>query len=174
MDALIVVDMQNDFIDGSLGTKEAQKIVNNVAKEIKKNYGVIFVTQDTHNKNYLKTQEGINLPIEHCIKGTQGWELNETINSVLRDTRQPVFRVEKPIFGSFDLLQKIDFLKKDLDSITLVGLCTDICVISNALMIKSNFPDIPVRCVESCCAGVTPEKHKAAIEVMRSCQIEIV
>jgi len=173
LDILIVVDMQNDFITGSLGTKEAQKIVNNVALEINKSYDMVFFTQDTHDKNYLNTQEGKNLPIEHCIDGEDGWKLHDDIKLSMKAARCPVYTIKKNIFGSYNLLEKLEYMSDKINSITIVGLCTDICVISNALIIKSKFPEIKLKCIENCCAGVTPEKHNAAIEVMKSCQVEV-
>ena len=172
MNILVVVDMQNDFINGSLGTKEAQGIVNNVSKEINAGYDYIFLTQDTHLENYLSSQEGKFLPVEHCILGTYGWEINDKVKSAAL-THNATF-IQKDIFGSYQLIEELSRIQDLIDSITIVGLCTDICVISNALMIKSRFPEIPMRCIENCCAGVTPEKHAAAIEVMKSCQIEII
>ena len=174
MNILVVIDMQNDFISGSLGTNEAKAIVDKVALEITKNYDAIFFTQDTHELNYLETQEGKFLPVEHCIEGGDGWRLHDNIRLAMKAVDCPTYTIKNPIFGSYALLEKLEKIADGIDSITLVGLCTDICVISNALMIKSKFPEIPVKCIESCCAGVTPEKHNAAIEVMKSCQIEII
>lgn len=168
---LIVIDMQNDFIDGSLGTKEAQDIVPAVEKKI----GCylpedVFATQDTHPENYLETQEGKNLPVKHCIKGTEGWEIREEIRALIREDHI----YQKPAFGSVKLAED---LKKMSESekleIELVGLCTDICVVSNALMIKAFLPETKISVDPACCAGVTPEKHTAALETMRSCQIHI-
>lgn len=165
---LVVVDMQKDFIDGSLGTKEAQEIVPNVAEKIKEyqNAGdqVVF-TFDTHYENYLETQEGKRLPVKHCIKGTEGWELDKA----LQDFKGKYF--EKPSFGSRELAQWAE--KGDFSSIELVGLCTDICVISNALLLKAYLPETPVSIDASCCAGVSPESHNNALEAMKMCQIDV-
>lgn len=165
---LVVVDMQRDFIDGSLGTKEAQEIVPNVAEKIKEyqNAGdqVVF-TFDTHYENYLETQEGKRLPVKHCIKGTEGWELDKA----LQDFKGKYF--EKPSFGSRELAQWAE--KGDFSSIELVGLCTDICVISNALLLKAYLPETPVSIDASCCAGVSPESHNNALEAMKMCQIDV-
>ena len=165
MKTLIVVDMQNDFVDGTLGTKEAVAIVENVKNKIKeyeeKGYQIIF-TRDTHHENYLKTNEGKNLPVEHCIKDTKGWEIVEGLE------RPNAIYIDKPTFGY------TEWNKFELgDEIELIGLCTDICVVSNALIIKACFPDAEVSVDANCCAGVTPETHKAALETMKMCQIKI-
>ncbi len=169
---LVVVDMQKDFVDGVLGTKEAEAIVPAAAKKIRNFDGDIFVTFDTHSEDYMKTAEGAKLPVPHCIRGTEGWELDEDIKEALNDKEYTA--VEKVTFGSVDLPQKIraaaDYEKF---SIELIGLCTDICVVSNALVLKANFPEAAVSVDPKCCAGVTPEKHLAALETMRSCQIDI-
>lgn len=168
---LVVVDMQNDFIDGSLGTKEAQAIVDNVVAEIA-NYDPanIFATRDTHPENYLDTQEGKNLPVVHCVKNTKGWEINEKIAKALRNAEI----IDKPTFGSKILAEKIAAIaeKEDIE-VTLIGLCTDICVVSNALLIKAYVPEIPMRVIASCCAGVTPESHEAALKTMAMCQVKV-
>ena len=169
---LLVIDMQKDFIDGSLGTKEAQTIVDRVAEEIGKYPAEnVFATRDTHPANYLDTQEGRHLPVVHCVKGTPGWELNEKIAAALGSAEV----IDKPTFGSVVLAEKIKALaeKEELE-ITLVGLCTDICVVSNALLVKAFLPETPVKVLADCCAGVTPESHKAALETMKMCQVEIV
>ncbi len=162
---LIVVDMQNDFIDGSLGTKEAQAIVDNVKAKIRtyqENGDEIIFTRDTHTKDYLDTNEGRNLPVEHCIEGTEGWKIAEGLEV------PGATYINKPAFGWL----KWDTF--DLEEVELVGLCTDICVVSNALIIKAAFPEINVTVDASCCAGVTPETHKAALETMRMCQVRII
>lgn len=167
---LIIVDMQNDFIDGSLGTKEAQDIVNNVVESIKdkKDDYLVLATQDTHFDNYLSTLEGKNLPVMHCIKGTPGWQIQEDIKVLIEDKN--IF--EKNTFGSEDL---INYLKEyQPDEIELLGLCTDICVISNALLLRAAFPNTPISVIEDCCAGVTPEKHQSALNTMESCQIQVI
>lgn len=170
---LVVVDMQNDFVDGSLGSKQAEAIVPAAAKKIKSFDGDIFVTLDTHFENYLETAEGKKLPVEHCIKGTSGWELNEKIKSALAD--KEFTTVEKNTFGSTELPKLVKKAAgKGEFSIELIGLCTDICVVSNTLLLKASFPEAEICVDSSCCAGVTPEKHEAALETMRSCQIDIV
>ena len=167
---LVVVDMQKDFIDGVLGTKEAVEIVSKVKEKIKSFTGKIIFTRDTHFENYSATQEGRKLPVPHCIKESEGWQIEETIE-VLRTPEMKVF--DKPTFGSVELAE---YLKenKELESVTLIGLCTDICVISNAMVIKAFLPEVKVIVEEKCCAGVTPESHNNALEAMKMCQIEIV
>ena len=169
---LIVVDMQNDFINGTLGTKEAESIVTATAEKIKNFDGDIFATLDTHFENYLQTSEGKNLPVPHCIKGTDGWELNSTILAELE--KKGYQKIEKNTFGSTDLPKLINE-KYDASDITieLIGLCTDICVVSNALLLKASFTETPIAVDSLCCAGVTPETHTAALKVMESCQISI-
>lgn len=169
---LVVVDMQVDFIDGALGSKEAQTIVNRAADKIRVFPGQIFVTLDTHGTDYLQTAEGKKLPVEHCIRNTPGWELNDTIAEALRGKAYTL--VEKPTFGSVVLPEMIRDAAGDEDfTIEIIGLCTDICVVSNALLLKANFPEKQIAVDAACCAGVTPEKHHAALETMRSCQIDI-
>ncbi|MBQ9078202.1 MAG: cysteine hydrolase [Ruminococcus sp.] len=169
---LVVVDMQKDFVDGALGSAEAQAIVPAAVQKIKTFDGEIYATFDTHYENYMETSEGRMLPVPHCIKGTDGWQLNDDIAEALEGKKY--IPVEKITFGSVDLPELI---KKsagtDNMSIELIGLCTDICVVSNALLLKANFPEAQIAVDEKCCAGVTPEKHNAAIETMRSCQISI-
>lgn len=169
---LLVIDMQNDFINGALGTSEAEAIVDRVAREIRKYpVGDVIATRDTHTEDYLNTQEGRKLPVVHCIKGTFGWELHPKIADALKNA----VVVDKPAFGSRKLAEMLEKLAEldELD-VTLVGLCTDICVVSNALLIKAFLPETPVRVLADCCAGVTPESHQAALDTMRMCQIEIV
>lgn len=168
---LIVVDMQKDFVDGALGSKEAVGIVDNVVDKIKSFDGEIIATYDTHNENYMDTQEGRNLPVPHCIKGTDGWELDEKVQKALDD--KGFKTVCKPTFGSVDLINMIKDYDIDNTEIMLIGLCTDICVVSNALLLKANFPEMKLSVDATCCAGVTVEKHLAALETMRSCQIEV-
>ena len=167
--ALIVIDMQNDFIDGSLGTAEALSIVENVKDKIR-SYPpeCVFATMDTHGPDYLSTQEGRNLPVEHCIRGTEGWKIRPDIEELLKGAR--IF--EKPTFGSERLAEELK-KEEDLEEIELIGLCTDICVVSNALLIKAALPELKISVDASCCAGVTPRKHLAALETMRSCQINV-
>jgi len=167
---LVVVDMQNDFIDGALGTKEAVAIVPNVKEKIMDFEGVVLYTRDTHTHEYMSTQEGQNLPVPHCIKGTEGWEIRKEIDA-LRTT--PV--IDKVTFGSSFLPEKLLSLNavEPIGSITFVGLCTDICVISNVMITKAFLPEVPVIVDASCCAGVTPESHKNALEAMKMCQVKI-
>ncbi len=169
---LIVVDMQNDFIDGSLGTKEAQAIIKNAADKIKGHNGSIYVTLDTHFENYLDSAEGKKLPVMHCVKGTSGWNLNSQIEKAL--IGKDIVRVEKLTFGSVNLPQLIAE-KYDVNDIEieLIGLCTDICVVSNALLLKASFPEAEISVDASCCAGVTVSSHKAALTTMKMCQINV-
>lgn len=173
MKILIVVDMQNDFVDGALGTKEAQAVVDNVVQKIKDFDGDIIATYDTHFKDYLDTREGKYLPVEHCIKNTAGWELNKKVKEAL-SFKDCVIEIEKETFGAIDL-PKILEENYDIDdiSIELIGLCTDICVVSNAMILKAAFPQIDIAVDDKCCAGVTVHKHQAALETMRSCQIDV-
>ena len=165
---IIVVDMQNDFVTGSLGTKEACKTVPVIEKLLKENQGnQIIFTQDTHHEDYLSTSEGKMLPVEHCMKGTKGWE----IIPELKEWTHQAIMVEKPTFGSLKLPQLIS--QNQPEQIILVGVCSDICVISNALILKAYFPETPIIVYENACAGVTPDKHQAAIETMKSCQIDV-
>lgn len=174
MKILVVVDMQNDFIDGSLGTKEAEAIVDNVVKKINSfNGDLIFVTRDTHFGNYLSTQEGKNLSVMHCVQDTKGWELNTKVAAAL-DKKEYVKYFDKKTFGSEELADTIYDLAIDNPlEVELIGLCTDICVVSNALLIKAKTPEIPVAVDSSCCAGVTPDTHAAALTTMKMCQIEV-
>lgn len=168
---LVVIDMQKDFVDGALGTKEAVSIVPNVIEKIKTyDKKDVFFTRDTHQANYMQTQEGKNLPVEHCIEGTEGWEIDANIRPLSEGTTI----VDKPTFGSTKLARMIkDIADKEDIEIELVGLCTDICVVSNALMLKATMPEVSISVDASCCAGVTPDKHDAALETMRSCQINV-
>ena len=162
---LIVVDMQNDFIDGALGTKEAQAIVANVQKKIeeyKANGDEIIFTRDTHQANYLQTNEGIHLPVEHCIEGSDGWQIREGLYV------EGAKCVDKPTFGF------VGWRNFEFEEVELVGLCTDICVVSNALIIKALYPEIKVSVDSACCAGVTVESHNAALTTMKMCQINVV
>lgn len=169
MKLLLVIDMQNDFINGALGTKEAESIVKKVQKKIaeyrKQGFPVIF-TKDTHKENYKNTQEGKNLPVPHCIEGTHGWE----IASELEVKNAKV--ITKPTFGSIELAKYIETHYPQAE-IELVGLCTDICVISNALVLKAFFPETKITVDSACCAGVTPKSHKNALEAMKMCQITV-
>ena len=168
---LVVVDMQNDFIDGALGTAEALAIVENVKARIREyDPADVFVTMDTHSLDYLSTQEGRNLPVEHCIKGTDGWQIRSDIAELLTDAHV----YEKPTFGSVALAKDIAELSAAEDiEIELLGLCTDICVVSNALLLKANMPEVKISVDHTCCAGVTPDSHEAALKTMQMCQINI-
>ena len=169
---LIVIDMQNDFIDGALGTGEAVSIVEAVKEKIR-SYpsGDVMVTMDTHGENYLETQEDRMLPVVHCIRGTEGWKIRADVAALLGDAR--VFK--KPSFGSMRLAEVLKKLSREEEiELELIGLCTDICVVSNALLLKAAMPEVRISVDASCCAGVTPEKHRAALETMRSCQICVV
>lgn len=168
---LIVVDMQNDFVDGALGSKEAQEIVPNVVKRIQEWDGDIIATFDTHQQNYLDTNEGKHLPVVHCVFGTKGYKLNKEVQAAL-DNKERYTPLAKPTFGSTKLPEIIQ--NTGVEYIEIVGLCTDICVVSNALILKANFPEITIAVDPSCCAGVTPETHKAALTTMEMCQIEMV
>lgn len=167
---LIVVDMQNDFIDGALGTKEAEAIVPKVKEKIRSFQGRVLFTRDTHGENYMDTQEGRRLPVPHCIRGTDGWQIRSELAELCRE--EPI---DKVTFGSSELgvlLQEAD--KKDpVERITLIGLCTDICVISNALLAKAFLPEAQIVVDASCCAGVTPASHKNALEAMKVCQVQV-
>lgn len=167
MKILIVVDMQNDFIDGALGTPEAVQIVPYVKEKIEHFDGKVFFTRDTHSEEYLSTQEGKHLPVPHCIKGTEGWQIRSELDA-LRKTEV----IDKITFGSRDL---VNILAKetDVEEITFVGLCTDICVISNAMLVKAFFPEIPLTVDAAGCAGVTPQSHRGALEAMKMCQISV-
>ena len=172
---LIVVDTQTDFVDGALGTPEAVAILENVTAKIKAYAhdpdGVIFVTYDTHAEDYMTTSEGKHLPVPHCIKGTAGWELHPTVAAALEDVTYT--SVEKPTFGSVALPALVKEAAAGDFTVELIGLCTDICVVSNTLLLKANFPEIPISVDAACCAGVTPETHKAALTTMGMCQIKV-
>lgn len=167
---LVVVDMQNDFIDGALGTKEAVAIVPKVEEKIQDFAGTVLFTRDTHEANYMETQEGKNLPVPHCIRGTDGWQIRKELDALRRT--EPI---DKVTFGSTqlaELLVKMDKEEK-ISGITFVGLCTDICVISNALLAKAFLPETPISVDASCCAGVTPQSHENSLQAMKMCQIQI-
>ena len=169
---LVVVDIQNDFVDGALGTNEAQGIIDNCVSKIENFDGDIFVTYDTHTEDYLSTSEGKKLPVVHCVKDTHGWQLNDKIASALEG--KDYTAVEKPTFGSIKLPQLIADRVGDEDfDITLIGLCTDICVVSNALILKANFSEKEIYVDSACCAGVTVATHNSALDTMRSCQINV-
>ena len=167
---LLVIDMQNDFIDGALGTPEALAILPRVREKIAAFDGKVFYTRDTHESEYLSTREGKHLPVPHCLRGTKGWEISSALQGLRCDGI-----VDKPTFGLLDLLSLLrEEDKKDpIVGITLIGVCTDICVISNAMLCKAAFTEADVSVDASCCAGVTQESHKNALSAMRACQIVI-
>ena len=171
MKALIVVDMQNDFIDGALGTPEALSIVPFVREKVMHFAGLVIFKRDTHFENYLSTREGKNLPVPHCIKGTQGWEIADSLKELTKGR----IVIDKPTFGSTELQNLLvnEHEKTPFEEIELVGLCTDICVISNAMLIKAALPEVNVTVDSSCCAGVTPESHENALSAMKMCQITV-
>ncbi len=165
MKTLIVIDMQNDFIDGSLGTSEAVEIVENVKNKIKEyadRGDEIIFTRDTHHENYMETNEGKHLPVVHCIEGTDGWQIRDGLYV------EGSTVIDKPSFGY------TGWSEYSFEEVELIGLCTDICVVSNALILKALFPEIKVSVDSSCCAGVTPESHEAALTTMKMCQVEVV
>ena len=169
MKVLCVIDMQNDFIDGALGTKEAEAIVENVKAKIelyRKNGDTVIFTRDTHSEDYMNTQEGKNLPVPHCIKGSKGWEITSALDTLSDKI------IDKPTFGSFELSEYIESLGM-VEEIELIGLCTDICVISNTMILKAKFTETPIKVDSSCCAGVTPESHSNALTAMKMCQINV-
>lgn len=169
---LVVIDMQNDFIDGALGTPEAQAIVEPVLAKIKQYpKDCIYATKDTHDEDYLHTQEGEFLPVVHCVKNTKGWEFPEKIDAAL----DGAVVIQKTTFGSSALADMLYFetIGQDQVEIELVGLCTDICVVSNAILIKEKLPEVKVIIDASCCAGVTPQSHAAALTTMQMCQCVI-
>ncbi len=169
---LVVVDMQKDFIDGALGTKEAVGIVEKAAKEIALFEGRIFVTMDTHHEDYLNTAEGRKLPVPHCIQMTDGWRINDKIQAALSGKDYQV--LEKGTFGSRELVEEVRKIGAQADmEIECFGLCTDICVVSNVLLLKANFPETKIKVKADCCAGVTPESHEAALKTMEMCQIDV-
>lgn len=170
---LVVVDMQNDFIDGALGSDEAVKIVDNVCEKINNFDGDIVYTMDTHSKDYLSTSEGKKLPVEHCITGTDGWQLNCSVENALKKKGAYDKRYMKNTFGSILLAEDLSKAYA-LKEITIIGLCTDICVISNALLLKAYMPEVKISVDGSCCAGVTPESHENALSAMKMCQIDII
>lgn len=172
MKVLIVVDMQNDFIDGALGTKEAVFIVPKVREKVRQFSGRVFFTRDTHSAQYLRSQEGRRLPVPHCIEGSEGWQICPALTEASMAARI----VDKSGFGSTQLAQELRELNRSepIDELILVGLCTDICVISNALLLKAFLPEVPITVDASCCAGVTPESHHIALQAMKMCQINVV
>lgn len=171
-DVLVVVDMQKDFIDGALGTKEAVAIVPNVAEKVQNFKGTVLFTRDTHFDNYMDTQEGRNLPVPHCIRGTEGWQ----ICSRLTPFTENATIIDKVTFGSMELGPMLQELHEEegISSITFVGLCTDICVISNVMIAKAFLPEVPIIVDAACCAGVTPDSHRTALASMKTCQIQVI
>ena len=169
---LIVIDMQNDFIDGARGTAEAVGIVEAVKEKIRSYPAAdVIATMDTHFDNYMQTQEGKYLPVPHCIRETAGWEIRPEIADLLKEAKI----YEKPTFGSTQLAADLKAAaEKEEIELELIGLCTDICVVSNALLLKAQMPEVKISVDASCCAGVTPVKHEAALETMRSCQIQVI
>lgn len=187
MKIVIIVDAQNDFITGPLGSPEAQAAVPNIVnklKEYENTETLILFTKDTHYDNYMETQEGHNLPVPHCINGTPGWSIAKPISSVgtygnfykYSDKDIINSRILKETFGSIRLAKLIADLTKEnaIEEVVFMGFCTDICVVSNVLLTKAYSPELPITVVANCCAGVTPEKHEAALETMRSCQIKVI
>ncbi len=171
VDVLIVVDVQNDFTTGSLGNEVAASKVDAIVDKARSFKGIILLTKDTHTPDYLDTQEGHKLPIKHCIKGTEGFKLSGGLGQEAKDHGWKIY--EKPTFGSLDLASDLIKLneKTPIRSIELIGFCTDICVVSNALLIKAHLPEVPIKVDAELCAGSTPENHEAALATMRSCQI---
>lgn len=168
--ALVVVDMQNDFISGALGTKQAEAIVSNVVDKVKAFDSEVIFTRDTHFENYLESTEGKNLPVPHCIKDTNGWQICSELEEFITESTK-IF--DKITFGSVELAEYLKAMD-NLQEVTLVGLCTDICVISNALLIKAFIPEIIITVDANCCAGVTPESHINSINAMKMCHINII
>ena len=168
MKFLIVVDMQNDFISGALGSKLAEAIVPNVVKKVKKCDGTVIFTRDTHFADYMDTQEGNNLPIKHCIKDTTGWEICNELKPYANKV------IDKITFGSVDLPNVIKEYGEEIEEIELCGLCTDICVISNAMILKATFPEVKIVVDSNCCAGVTEESHQTALNAMKAVQIDVI
>ena len=164
---LIVVDMQNDFISGSLGSKLAEAIVPNVVEKVRNYDGTVIFTRDTHFADYMDTQEGKNLPVKHCIKDTAGWEICDELKPFVKKV------VDKITFGSVELPEVIKSYGEEIDEIELCGLCTDICVISNAMILKASFPETKIIIDSKCCAGVSVESHNTALEAMKAVQIDI-
>lgn len=169
-DILIVVDMQNDFIDGALGTPEAVAIVPNVKKKIQEFEGVVLFTRDTHESNYLQTQEGRNLQVPHCIRGTDGWQIRKELDELR--TTEPI---DKVTFGSSQLGPILSQMNSEepVGSITFIGLCTDICVISNVMIAKAFLPEVPIIVDAACCAGVSRQSHENALKAMEVCQVQV-
>lgn len=173
---LVIIDMQNDFIDGVLGSKEAKNVVPKVIEKLDKHDGTVVFTRDTHGPDYMHTQEGKNLPVKHCIEDTWGWSINEDIiQAAYRNFDEPKkFDITIVDKGSFGYGHWDGIIEDDPDEIELVGVCTDICVISNAMILKAIYPEVPIIVDAACCAGVTPEAHKVALDAMKACQIKVI
>lgn len=171
---LVVIDMQKDFTYGALKNESAISIIPNVVKKVRDFPGKVIFTYDTHQENYLDTQEGKMLPVSHCIKGTEGWELVDELQVQMQELQALTF--EKPAFGSVKLAEKMAEIHaaEGIEEVILVGICTDICVISNAMLLKAFLPEVPIVVDASCCAGVTPESHQTALDAMKACQIQVV
>lgn len=186
MKCVIVVDMQKDFVHQNLGTLEAKSIIPNIITELeeyREEGAYLIFTQDTHDANYLNIMEGKKLPVPHCILGTEGWEIIDELAAytIDADFSHPDLapyaaegKIYKPTFGSLDLVNLLYNLEESIDEIVLMGVCTGICVISNTLLLKAAFPNIPIKVVENCCACVSPNTHKTAIEAMKLCHIDII
>jgi nicotinamidase-related amidase len=190
MKIVVVIDMQNDFIDGALGSPEARAIVPTMIerlKELDSSENLLLFTKDTHQANYSETQEGKKLPVEHCIEDTHGWSINKEISSFCdygshfmgySSNTIRKSRILKPTFGSLELADTIRDISYDknynIEEVILMGVCTDICVVSNALLLKAYCPEIPITVDASCCAGVTPESHAAALTTMKMCQVNVI
>lgn len=168
---LAVIDVQQDFVTGALGSLEAQQAMPALIKKVREFDGEVVLTMDTHGTDYLTTQEGQHLPVEHCIENTEGWKLMPELEAVLKDKPHRIFR--KPTFGSVQLCEYLAdrFNADEIESVEFVGFCTDICVVSNILLLKALAPELVISIDPSCCAGVSPERHQAALEVLASCQI---
>ena len=174
MKVLVVIDMQKDFTTGALGNPETAAVVDNVAAYIEKfrkenKDGKIIATLDTHTEDYMNTQEGRNLPVPHCIRGTDGWMLEDAVEKAIGED---AIKLEKVTFGAVDIPFAVG-RDEDIEEIQLIGVCTDICVISNAMILKAAFPEVPIKIIADCCAGVTPESHNNALNAMKMCQMEI-
>lgn len=169
---LVVVDMQKDFVDGALGTKEAVAIVDNVVKKIEGFDGQIIVTYDTHHNDYMNTREGRYLPVPHCIKDTDGWKLNEKVQKALDEKHY--IQIYKPTFGSTKLVERLKYCDPSETEVILCGLCTSICIISNAMLLKAHYPEMDISVYADACACVTPDSHKSALVAMKMCQINII
>jgi len=182
MKVLIVVDMQKDFIDGTLGTSEAVAIVGNVVKRIENSKGeLILFTKDTHQDDYLNTAEGKKLPVTHCVENTEGWQINDAVLGAWRNNKNTVILPKladntftKSVFGSVDLVEFLKSRAAKIEEVEILGLCTDICVVSNAIMIKNTIPDVKISVNSACCAGVTPQSHAEALNVMKMCHIDVI